>query len=87
MAPRRLSGPVQRAALQMLRDKEIVSTSEIMAITDPKEQTNTQYRSWYLRRVLPVIAERVGRSNAIGTPILWKLKPEFERSTNAHMDQ
>jgi hypothetical protein len=77
MAPRRLSGPVQRAALQILRDRDVVSTSEIMAVTHPR-QLNPQYRSRSLRRVLPAIATRVGRADGMGRPVLWKLRPELE---------
>jgi len=79
MAPRRLSGPVQRAALSVLRDRHVVSSSEIMAVSHPR-QLNSQYRSRSLRRFLDQIATRVGRAPGMGRPVLWQLRPEFERS-------
>ena len=76
MAPRKFSGPIQRAAIQILRDREVASTSDIMPITHPR-QHNPQHRSKSLRRVLDEIAIRVGRADGQGTPVLWRLKPEF----------
>ena len=55
---------------------EVASTSDIMPITHPR-QHNPQHRSKSLRRVLDEIAIRVGRADGQGTPVLWRLKPEF----------
>ena len=64
----------KRGAIRVLRDIEVASTSDIMPITHPR-QHNPQSRS--LRRVLNEIAIRVGRAGGQGTPVLWRLKPEF----------
>ena len=79
MAPRKFSGPIQRGAIRVLRDMEVASTSDIMPITHP-QQLNPQHRSRSLRRVLDEIAIRVGRADGQGTPVLWRLKPEFRET-------
>jgi hypothetical protein len=40
-------------------------------------QLNPPHRSRSLRRVLDEIANRVGRADGQGTPVLWQLKPSF----------
>jgi hypothetical protein len=77
MAPRKFSGPIQRGAIRVLREMEVASTSDIMPITHPR-QHNPQHRSRSLRRVLDEIAIRVGRADGKGTPVLWRLKPQFQ---------
>jgi hypothetical protein len=67
MAPRRLSGPVQRGAIQVLRDMGVASTSDIMARTHSR-LGNVQHASRSARRVLDEIATRVGRAEGIGRP-------------------
>ena len=76
MAPSKLSGPIQLRCIRLLQQTEILSTTDIMPITHPR-QHNCQHRSKSLRRVLDEIAERIGRAGGQGTPILWRLKPEF----------
>jgi hypothetical protein len=73
MAPRRLSGPVQRGAIRVLLEMGTASTTDIMPITHPR-QLNAQYRSRSLRRVLGEIAIKVGRAEGPGRPVLWRLK-------------
>ena len=85
MAPRRFSGPIQQGAIRVLRDMEVASTSDIMPITHPR-QHNPQHRSRSLRRVLDEIAIRVGRAGGQGTPVLWKLRPEFRENDNLELN-
>jgi len=84
MAPRKFSGPIQQGAIRVLRDMEVASTSDIMPITHP-QQLNPQHRSRSLRGVLDEIAIRVGRADGQGTPVLWRLKPEF-RNDNLELN-
>jgi hypothetical protein len=67
MAPRRLSGPVQRGAIKVLLEMGVASTSDIMPYTHAT-QLNAQYRSRSLRRVLDEIAIRVGPRRRPGHP-------------------
>ena len=76
MAPRKFSGPIQQKAIQFLRTNGMASTSDIMLRTHPRPGS-PQDKSKSTRRALAEIAERIGRAEGMGRPVLWRLKPEF----------
>jgi hypothetical protein len=77
MAPRKFSGPIQQKAIQFLRANGMASTSDIMLRTHPR-LGSPQDKSKSTRRALAEIAERIGRAEGMGRPVLWRLKPEFQ---------
>src|SRR6516165_7732295 len=67
VARRKNSGPIQRRAVQVLRDRGIISTTELTPHTHPR-QGNAQDKSKSTRRALAGIAEREGRAQGMGRP-------------------
>jgi hypothetical protein len=64
MAPRRLSGPVQRGAIKVLLEMGVASTSDIMPYTHAT-QLNAQYRS---RSLCNIHLRRTRRSSSATDP-------------------